>query len=146
MEAAINPYNLTWIKRSNIQDILSFDTIYSVYCWNYEKFAENLKQRNVIGKLLMYQDKIAGYMIYRLGPDDITIIKLGYNDKNHLEHICINLKDRLRVLNKSVLRYMARETDLETQLCLSSIGFNAVGVARNHFEDTGEDAYEFLIC
>jgi ribosomal protein S18 acetylase RimI-like enzyme len=48
-----------------------------------------------------------------------------------------------RAMGARVILATVRETNLDGQLFLRSVGFEAIKVSRGHYRDTGEDAYRF---
>jgi [ribosomal protein S18]-alanine N-acetyltransferase len=93
-----------------------------------------LRQRNVIGCVAEIDEKIVGYMMYRVLPQDHTIVLLMMRvaDDQRFRGIGKNMMDRLKQ-KLTGDRYRAlvadvEEVDLASQLFMKAVGFEAVAI------------------
>jgi ribosomal-protein-alanine N-acetyltransferase len=108
-------------------------------------FKKCLRQRNCIGKVAEYKEKIIGYMLYELHEDTIMMINLGVKESFQRRSVGSQIVDNVikkidnKIKNKISLG--VRETNFKAQVFFRSKGFIATSVMRNPYDDTAEDAY-----
>lgn len=64
---------LRWMIRSDIDQCMAMNPN-----WSEEVYLKNLRQRNIIGKVVEHEDKLLGQIIYELNKRDLTIILVVY--------------------------------------------------------------------
>ena len=114
--------------------------------WKKEELFAVLRRDEYVGMVAQEGRRVVGFMVYKLNPDSIELVKLGIREKargRKIEHELIRwLKTKLNPVGRDKLVYFVREGELSTLRYLRSVGFNAVGVRRGYFEDTEEDAFQ----
>jgi ribosomal-protein-alanine N-acetyltransferase len=110
--------------RRDMPAVLSIENQSFEYSWSEDDFIRCLRQRNCIGMVAERDDRIVGFMIYELHKTRLHVLNFAVaNDRR----------------NRIMLE--VRETNLEAQLFFKQLGFRAVSVLRDFYEDTVEDAY-----
>ncbi|MFO0941070.1 MAG: ribosomal protein S18-alanine N-acetyltransferase [Pirellulales bacterium] len=110
-----------------------------------EEFICCLRQRNCIGMVAEMNDEVVGFMIYELHKNRLHLLNFAVNPNLRRSGIGSAMMDKLAGKlssdrrNRIVLE--VRETNLDAQLFFKKLGFRAISVLRDFYEDTTEDAY-----
>jgi ribosomal-protein-alanine N-acetyltransferase len=89
-------------------------------------------------------ERVAGFVVYELRGDKITVLNLAVAPDDQRAGIGTALMGQLiNRLGVSLVRITleVRETNLAAQLFFKSLGFRAVLVLRDFYEEVTEDAY-----
>lgn len=115
--------------------------------WTEDDFLRALRQRNIIGMVAEYAERIYGYMIYELHRNRLHILNFAVHpDRQRLgvgAAMADKLKSKLSPMRRTRLMLEVRETNDDAIRFFASQGFRAVSVLRDFYEDTTEDAYLF---
>ena len=136
-----------WMIRRDMPEVLAIDKASTDYPWSEQEFLENLRQCNCVGKVAELDhsgDQIAGFIIYELERTKMVITRLAvfpFRRYGVGRHMVSELMRKLRPNRRSRLEIRIRESSLAAQLFMRSMGFRSSGVIREHFADSGEDAY-----
>lgn len=137
--------HIRWMIRRDMPAVLSIENQSFEYSWSEDDFIRCLRQRNCIGMVAERDDRIVGFMIYELHKTRLHVLNFAVaNDcrrigvgRTMVEKLLAKLSHDRR--NRIMLE--VRETNLEAQLFFKQLGFRAVSVLRDFYEDTVEDAY-----
>lgn len=147
MEAAQINFHVRWMIRRDMPDILAIENHNFEYPWSEEEFTRCLRQRNCIGMVAELDDRIVGYMIYELHKDRLHILNFAVSQAARRRGVgsrmVQKLIGKLTAQRRTSILLEARETNLEAHLFFRSLGFKAVSVLRDFYDDTTEDAYVF---
>ncbi|NOX54579.1 MAG: ribosomal protein S18-alanine N-acetyltransferase [Planctomycetes bacterium] len=136
---------IRWLIRRDLPEVLDIERASFEFAWTEEDFLCCLRQRNCIGMVAEYEDRIVGFMIYELHKSTLQILNFAVHpDFRRLKigsQMIEKLVDKLCQQRRREIRLEVRETNLPAQLFFRSQGFRALAVLRNHYEDTDEDAY-----
>jgi len=137
--------HIRWMIRRDMPEVLDIETLSFEFPWSEEDFIRCLRQRNCIGMVAEYDDQVVGFMIYELHKNRLHILNFAVHEafqrhgvgKQMVEKLIgkLSAKRRTRVLLE------VRETNLAAQVFFRNLGFRAVSVLRDFYEDTTEDAY-----
>jgi ribosomal-protein-alanine N-acetyltransferase len=90
-------------------------------------------------------DKVVGFMIYELHKNRLHILNFCVHPEHHRTGVgramLSKLLGKLSLERRNRIMLEVRETNLEAQLFFKSIGFRAISVLRDFYDDTVEDAY-----
>jgi ribosomal protein S18 acetylase RimI-like enzyme len=110
-----------------------------------------LAYKNVIGVVAELESKIvavAGFCIDSVHPTHLTIVDLAVHPSQRRQgyglKIVSKLNQKLCVHWKKEIHVDVREKNLGAQKFLYTAGYRAYGVKPGTYEDTREDAYEFV--
>ena len=89
--------------------------------------------------------EIVGFMIYELHKNRLHILNFAVHE-DHRRHgvgkaMVSKLLGKLSHERRNRIMLEVRETNLEAQLFFKSLGFRAISVLRDFYDDTAEDAY-----
>ena len=90
-------------------------------------------------------DQVVGFMIYELHKNRLHILNFAVHSAHRRSGVgqaMINkLLGKLSHERRNRIMLEVRETNLAAQLFFKSIGFRAISVLRDFYDDTVEDAY-----
>lgn len=136
---------IRWMIRRDMQSVLEIERQSFEFAWSEDDFIRCLRQRNCIGMVAERNEEIVGFMIYELHKNNLHILNFAVHrdyrrhgvGRNMIEKLIAKLAFQRR--NRIMLE--VRESNLDAQLFFRSIGFRAISVLRDFYEDTTEDAY-----
>ena len=69
--------HIRWMIRRDMPDVLRTETESFDFAWTEEDFLRCLRQRNCIGMVAEYNDKVVGFMIYELHKTKLHILNFA---------------------------------------------------------------------
>jgi ribosomal-protein-alanine N-acetyltransferase len=140
--------HIRWMIRRDMPEVLAIEHASFEFPWCEEEFLRVLRQRNCIGMVAELGDRIVGFMIYELHRTRIHVLDFATHPEFRRQGIgrqmVTKLAGKLSSQRRNRIALFVRETNLAAQLFFRIVGFRAVEVLREHFGDTGEDAYAML--
>lgn len=137
--------HIRWMIRRDMPAVLEAENRSFEFAWTEEDFIRCLRQRNCIGMVAEHNDKVAGFMIYELHKNRLHILNFAVHPdfrRQGLGNAMINkLLGKLSHERRNRIMLEVRETNLEAQLFFKSVGFRAISVLRDFYDDAAEDAY-----
>lgn len=137
--------HIRWMIRRDMPSVLAIESQSFEYSWTEDDFIRCLRQRNCIGMVAEQDDQIVGFMIYELHKNRLHVLNFAVAAENRRQGVGKAMVNKLlsKLSNDRRNRIMleVRETNLDAQLFFKSLGFRAVSVLRDFYEDTVEDAY-----
>jgi [ribosomal protein S18]-alanine N-acetyltransferase len=124
--------HVRWLIRRDMPEVLDIESTSFEFPWSQEDFISCLQQRNCIGMVAELDGEVVGYIVYEMGRSDFHVLNLAVRP------------DVRRQGQRTEVRLEVRETNLAAQLFFRRLGFQAVSVLRDFYEDTVEDAYSML--
>lgn len=106
-----------------------------------------LRERNIMGMVAEQGSMIVGVFIYRLDLDQIHVMNIAVHPDFQRSGIGRQIIEKLIGKLSRNRRYRltlnCRETNLGACHFYRACGFKALGIRREFYADTGEDAYAF---
>lgn len=137
--------HIRWMIRRDMGEVLDIEQGSFEFPWLEEDFIRCLRQRNCIGMVAEYEDRVVGSMIYELHKNRIHVLNFGvgadYRRRGVGSQMVAKLIAKLSSQRRNRVTLEVRETNLPAQLFFRENGFRAVSVLRSYYEDTPEDAY-----
>lgn len=137
--------HIRWMIRRDMPDVLSIEQSCFEFAWTEEDFIRCLRQRNCIGMVAEQDNQIVGFMIYELHKNRLHILNFAVRDDCRRsgvgQSMCAKLIGKLSHERRNRIMLEVRETNLDAQLFFKSVGFRAISVLRDFYDDTVEDAY-----
>jgi ribosomal-protein-alanine N-acetyltransferase len=131
--------------RRDMPAVLGIEGACFEFPWSEDDFIRCLRQRNCIGMVAEEDDQVVGFMIYELHKNRLHILNFAVHPSQRRSGIgraMINkLLGKLSHERRNRIMLEVRETNLIAQLFFKSIGFRAISVLRDFYDDTVEDAY-----
>lgn len=138
---------LRWLIRRDMDEVMEIERTSFSIPWSEEDVLCCLRQQNCIGTVLEIDRKVVGFMIYELHKDQLRILNMAVSPNcrrvGYGHQMIQRLIDKLAQQRRRSIRCEVRETNLEAQLFMRSMGFRCERVLRKHYDDTDEAAYEF---
>ncbi|MEM9828502.1 MAG: ribosomal protein S18-alanine N-acetyltransferase [Planctomycetota bacterium] len=131
--------------RRDMPAVLGIESQTFEFAWTEEDFIRCLRQRNCIGMVAEVDDQVVGFMIYELHKNRLHILNFAVAPDARRQGVGLamvgKLLGKLSHERRNRIMLEVRETNLAAQLFFKSIGFKAISVLRDFYEDTDEDAY-----
>lgn len=137
--------HIRWMIRRDMPEVLAIESAEKKVPWTEDEFLKALRRRNCIGMVAEADDQIVGFIIYELNKFKLSILNFAvhpdFQRRGVATQMTSKLIGKLSTQRRTKILMTVRESNLGTQLFLRSIGFKAIEVLREMFDDTGEDAY-----
>jgi [ribosomal protein S18]-alanine N-acetyltransferase len=137
--------HIRWMIRRDMPEVLAIEHANFEYPWCEEEFLRVLRQRNCIGMVAEHGERIVGFMIYELHRTKIHVLDFAthaeFSRRGVGRQMIVKLVGKLSTQRRNRIALYVRETNLQAQLFFRVLGFRAMEVVREHYPDTGEDAY-----
>ncbi|TWT84519.1 Acetyltransferase YpeA [Planctomycetes bacterium CA13] len=137
--------HIRWMIRRDMPAVLGIENKSFEFAWTEEDFIRCLRQRNCIGMVAELDDQVVGFMIYELHKNRLHILNFAVHPdarrKGVADAMLNKLLGKLSQERRNRIMLEVRETNLEAQLFFKRLGFRAISVLRDFYEDTVEDAY-----
>ena len=137
--------HIRWMIRRDMQEVLQIEQQSFEFPWSEEDFIRCLRQRNCIGMVAEYEERVVGFMIYELHKSRLHILNFAVSADcrrhNIGDQMIEKLVGKLSSQRRNSIMLEVRETNLDAQLFFRKVGFRAISVLRDFYDDTTEDAY-----
>jgi ribosomal-protein-alanine N-acetyltransferase len=137
--------HIRWMIRRDMPEVLEIENRSFEFPWSEEDIIRCLRQRNCIGMVAEYEERVVGFMIYELHKNRLHILNFAvrqeYRRRGVGTRMVEKLVGKLSHQRRSRILLEVRETNLDAQLFFRSAGFRAISVLRDFYDDTTEDAY-----
>ena len=137
--------HIRWMIRRDMPDVLGIESQSFEFPWTEEDFIRCLRQRNCIGMVAEHGDEVVGFMIYELHKNQLHILNFAVRDDMRRmgvgAQMIEKLVGKLSQNRRNRILLEVRETNLSAQVFFRNLGFRAVSVLRDFYDDTTEDAY-----
>src|SRR3954453_17843872 len=137
--------HIRWMIRRDMPEVLAIEHASFEFPWCEEEFLRVLRQRNCIGMVAEYGERVVGFMIYELHKNKLQVLDFAtlpeFRRTGVGHQMLQKLVGKLSSHRRTRIVLHVRETNLAAQLFFRIQGFPAPEGVREHYQDTGEDAY-----
>lgn len=137
--------HIRWMIRRDMAEVLEIETRSFEFPWSEQDFIHCLRQRNCIGMVAEHDEQVVGFMVYELHKDQLHVLNFAvhpdFRRRGVGKQMVGKLISKLSHQRRNRILLEVRETNLPAQLFFRTMGFRAVSVLRDFYEDTTEDAY-----
>jgi [ribosomal protein S18]-alanine N-acetyltransferase len=137
--------HIRWMIRRDMPEVLRIETNSFEFPWCEDDFIRCLRQRNCIGMVAEYDERVVGFMIYELHKNRLHILNFAvlseFRRRGVGQAMVRKLVGKLSQQRRNRIMLEIRETNLAAQLFFRDAGFRAISVLRDFYDDTIEDAY-----
>ena len=113
--------------------------------WSDEDFTRCMRQRNCIGMVAEMADSVVAFMIYELHRSRLHVLNFAVRRSHRRLGIGTQMMEKLTGKltpeRRSRIVLEVRERNLPAQLFFRSLGYRAISVLKDFYQDTTEDAY-----
>ncbi|MCA9192340.1 MAG: ribosomal protein S18-alanine N-acetyltransferase [Planctomycetales bacterium] len=144
-ESSKSCVHIRWMIRRDMPSVLAIEEASFEFAWSEEEFIRCLRQRNCIGMVAECDEQVVGFMIYELHKNRLHLlnfaVSVDFRRRNIGTCMIEKLTSKLSADRRNRILLEVRETNLDAQLFFKALGFRAISVLRDFYEDTTEDAY-----
>ncbi len=137
--------HIRWMIRRDMAEVLDIEARNFEFPWTEQDFIHCLRQRNCIGMVAEFEERVVGFMVYELHKDQLHILNFAvhpdFQQRGVGKQMVGKLISKLSHQRRNRIMLEVRETNLSAQLFFRQMGFRAVSVLRDFYDDTTEDAY-----
>jgi ribosomal-protein-alanine N-acetyltransferase len=137
--------HVRWMIRRDMPEVMRIEGESFEFPWSEEDFTRSLRQRNCIGMVAEYADSVVAFMIYELHRSRLHMLNFAVLRSHRRLGIGSQMMQKLAAKlapeRRERIVLEVRETNLAAQLFFRSLGFRAVSVLKDFYQDTAEDAY-----
>ena len=137
--------HIRWMIRRDMAEVLDIESQGFEFPWCEEDFIRCLRQRNCIGMVAEQDDRVVGFMIYELHKTRLHLLNFAVSSEGRRQGVGSQMLNKLiaklSTQRRTRILLEVRETNLSAQLFFRTLGFRAVSVLRDFYDDTTEDAY-----
>lgn len=134
-----------WLIRRDYPEVQAIESVSFEFPWFANDFLRYLRQRNCNGMVAVHDDRTVGYMVYMLHKTRIELVNFAVAPEVRRHGVGTQMAARLATKLRPGLRTRieieVRETNLVAQCFFRAVGYRAVSVVADHYDDTPEDAY-----
>lgn len=139
--------HIRWMCRSGMPHIVRIERECFDRAWGEEDFLTALRVNNVIGMIAEVKGEVVAYFLYDMQKRHLEIINFAVSEPFRRKRIAFlmieKLRGKLSSHRRRKLLCVVREGNLGFCLFLKKMGFTAIRVLRDYYDDTGEDGYAF---
>ena len=139
------PITIRWMLRQDMPDVLAIENQSFQFPWMEEDFLRCSRQMSCIGLVAEHDGQIVGFVIYELHKTRLRILNCavaaGVRRQGVGTQMVTKLAGKLSVARRTRVTLEVCETNLIAQVFLRSLGFRAVRIRRDFYEETSEAAY-----
>ena len=137
--------HVRWMIRRDMPEVLAVEQEAFEFPWSEEDFTRCLRQRNCIGMVAEADDSVVAFMIYELHRNRLHVLNFAVRRSHRRLGIGTQmmgkLAGKLTPERRSRILLEVRERNLPAQLFFRSLGYRAISVLKDFYQDTTEDAY-----
>lgn len=142
-------HHVRWMIAADWPEVMAIDSARNPDPWPETEMRRQLRKRNIIGMVSRHPDCfVSGFMIYELMPTWIGLHRIAVHPEHSREGVGSTMIEKLigklTSEKRNQIRLYVRESNLDSQLFFRAMGFSAVSIDREHYEDTKEDAYSMV--
>jgi ribosomal-protein-alanine N-acetyltransferase len=137
--------HIRWMIRRDMPEVLATEEASFEFPWLEDDFIRCLRQRNCIGMVAEYEERVVGFMIYELHKNRLHVLNFAVRPEFRRRGVGTSMMrkliGKLSEQRRNRILLEIRETNLDAQLFFRDCNFRAISVLRAFYEDSPEDAY-----
>ena len=137
--------HVRWMIRRDMPEVLHIEQEAFEFPWSDEDFTRCMRQRNCIGMVAEMADSVAAFMIYELHRSRLHVLNFAVRRSHRRlgigSRMMHKLFAKLSPERRGRIVLEVRERNLPAQLFFRSLGYRAISVLKDFYQDTTEDAY-----
>mgnify|MGYP003325961302 CR=1 FL=1 len=137
--------HVRWMIRRDMPEVSEIEREAFEFPWSDEDFIRCMRQRNCIGMVAEVADSVVAFMIYELHRSRLHVLNFAVRRSHRRLGIGTQMMEKLvgklTPERRSRIVLEVRERNLPAQLFFRSVGYRAISVLKDFYQDTTEDAY-----
>lgn len=137
--------NIRWMIRSDMPAVLAIEKASFEFPWSMDNFSFYMRQRHGFGMVAEYEKRIVGFMIYDSNVNRLHLLNFAVKPDSRRcgvgQQMIKMLISKLSIQDRNSILLEVRETNLNAQFFFRELGFQAISVLRDFYDDAKEDAY-----
>jgi ribosomal-protein-alanine N-acetyltransferase len=137
--------HIRWMIRRDMSEVFDIEFLTFDRPWTEHDFLGCLRRSNSIGMVAEHEDQVVGFMIYELHKTRLHLLNFAVHPDFKRQHVGTEMVNKLvgKLSKERLTRVLLEvgERNLPAQLFFRSLGFRAISVLRNFYEEPSEDAY-----
>ena len=137
--------HVRWMIRRDMAEVLEIEQEAFEFPWSDEDFTRCMRQRNCIGMVAEMADSVVAFMIYELHRSRLHVLNFAVRRSHRRLGIGTQMVEKLvgklTPERRSRIVLEVRERNLPAQLFFRTLGYRAISVLKDFYQDTTEDAY-----
>ena len=137
--------HVRWMIRRDMAEVLEIEQEAFEFPWSEEDFTRCLRQRNCIGMVAEMAESVVAFVIYELHRSRLHVLNFAVRRSHRRLGIGTQMMDKLvgklTPERRSRVVLEVRERNLPAQLFFRTLGYRAISVLKDFYQDTTEDAY-----
>ena len=137
--------HVRWMIRRDMAEVLEVEQEAFEFPWSDEDFTRCMRQRNCIGMVAEMADSVVAFMIYELHRSRLHVLNFAVRRSHRRLGIGTQMMEqltgKLTPERRSRIVLEVRERNRPAQLFFRSLGYRAISVLKDFYQDTTEDAY-----
>jgi ribosomal-protein-alanine N-acetyltransferase len=134
-----------WMVRRDLQDVAAIEQSVFEFPWKEDEFIRCLQQRNCIGMVAEYDNRVVGFMVYEAAKTRFHLLNIAvapeFRRRGIARQMLQKIIGKLGNQRRNKISLEVRETNLPALFFLRSLGFLATKILRDFYENTNDDAY-----
>ena len=138
--------HIRWMVRHDLPEVLDIEKTSFDFPWTEDDFIHHFTRWNSpIGEVARHNEKIVGYMVYELHRNHLNVLNFAVcpdvRRRGVGRQMIEKLIGKLLLERRDRILFEVRETNLDAQVFLRSLGFVATDILHDHYDEITEDAY-----
>ena len=137
--------HVRWMIRRDMAEVLEIEQEAFEFPWSDDDFTRCMRQRNCIGMVAEMADSVVAFMIYELHRSRLHVLNFAVRRSHRRLGIGTQMMEKLvgklTPERRSRVVLEVRERNLPAQLFFRTLGYRAISVLKDFYQDTTEDAY-----
>ena len=139
------PVQVRWMVRRDFAQVLEIEQACFEFPWTEEEFRQCLQQPNCLAIVAEHEGRVIGFVVYETPKSSIFVTNIAvdpeFQRRNVARQMIQKLVSKMIYQRRHKIIIEIRETNLSALLCFRALGFRAVTVLKNYYDDQSEDAY-----
>jgi len=131
--------------RPDMPEVLEIELNSFEFPWHEEDFIRCFRQRNCIGMVAEYRERIVGFMVYELHKRRLHILNFAVHKSMRTRGVgrqmTEKLQSKLSAKRRTQLTLEVPDENLGAHLFFQKLGFRGTSVLRNYCKENQNDAY-----
>ena len=139
--------HIRWMIRRDMPEVLEIESKSFEHPWNEFAFIRVLRQRNCIGMISEYEERVIAFMVYELKKDEIGLLNFAVHPDYRRRGVGRQMVQKIKYKLGSRRQKVTLETSeysLGAQLFWRAVGFKATSILKDFYDhEFQEDAIAF---